>query len=68
MEAKMKIVTKAEYDVFRAMMTKEAFFNKFDLSMEVTSAIAADKKMVYAEFTERAMTAKEMRLFARGAF
>lgn len=64
----MKIITKGEYDVFRGMMTKEDFFKKFELSMNVVSEIAAEKRMVYAEFTDVAMTDDQKRLFKRGEF
>ncbi len=47
---KMVLTTMSEFEMMKSMMTKEAFFKKFTLSMSLVSKIAAGDAMANANF------------------
>ena len=47
---KIVITTMCEFELLKSMMTKEAFFSKYILSMNLVSKIAAKDAMANASF------------------
>lgn len=55
-----------EFKAFSSVMTHDAFFAKYTLSMSLVAKIGASKGVAYVANTDRALTAKEKEAFAKG--
>jgi len=62
MKEKKKIITmRGEFDLYSKLMTEEVFFKKFELSTKLTNELAAEDAIVNITFTDRQMTADEIK-------
>lgn len=59
-EEKKMITNRSEFNLYSGMMTEEAFFNKFELSISLATEMAAEDAMVNAAFDSRQMTPQEL--------
>ena len=60
---KKVVKEKGYFEMLKGIMTKDAFNEKFELSMELVSELTAEEGMVAAEFTDRVLTAEELKDF-----
>ena len=61
MTKKMMITSKAKFELLKKMMTKEDFYSKFEVSMNVVSEVIAEDAITNAYFEDsRVPTPEEM--------
>lgn len=65
---KMMINTVDELNMMKKLMKKDAFFAKFEVSMDVVSNLAAVDAIVYDSITDVAMTATQKQMLLKGEF
>lgn len=69
MKTKKKIVnTISEFRMLKSIMKKEAFYNRFELSMKLVAEVAAEDGMVNNAFTDTEMTSAQKKLLIKGKF
>lgn len=67
-ENKMLIKTVDEFTMMKKLLKKDAFFAKFEVSMDVLTKLTARDAMVNTSVTDVAMTSTQKRMLVNGEF
>jgi hypothetical protein len=61
MKNKITINSKASFEFCKSLMTKEEFYDKFELSLELTAKLTAEFAMKSIQITDRTLSPGEIK-------